>query len=201
MGGMGDMFGGMGDLFGGGGGMGGMGGMSSEQATPEERYDLLPEGALVLIRGIQSRTELNDKLGYVQDFQEARQRYVVKLKETSETMSLSVQKLHHVVLNARIKGLKERPDLDGIEGIVYEFSEESSSFKVQVTSKKEQLSLAPDNLELPDGTSVQIVGVQKLPDLNGRRGRILSFNEATGRYSVQISAGEVKHLRPANVHP
>eukprot|EP00747_Dinoflagellata_sp_TGD_P191926 gnl/TRDRNA2_/TRDRNA2_56006_c1_seq1.p1 gnl/TRDRNA2_/TRDRNA2_56006_c1~~gnl/TRDRNA2_/TRDRNA2_56006_c1_seq1.p1 ORF type:complete len:570 (+),score=92.42 gnl/TRDRNA2_/TRDRNA2_56006_c1_seq1:1-1710(+) len=171
-------------------------------ADPERRFDLLPNGAVVIIASLSSRPDLQGKLATVVGYDADQQHYLVNVRDTGETASLNASNCQHVVFNVRIKGLVVQPELNGVgDALVFEFEQLSGSFKVQVTSQKMVLSLPPENIELPSGTSVEIMGVQSRPELNGRRGKIVAFDADVGRYSVQMSAGEIKQLRPANVRP
>eukprot|EP00746_Dinoflagellata_sp_MGD_P127599 gnl/MRDRNA2_/MRDRNA2_62133_c1_seq1.p1 gnl/MRDRNA2_/MRDRNA2_62133_c1~~gnl/MRDRNA2_/MRDRNA2_62133_c1_seq1.p1 ORF type:complete len:448 (-),score=64.31 gnl/MRDRNA2_/MRDRNA2_62133_c1_seq1:41-1384(-) len=71
----------------------------------------------------------------------------------------------------------------------------------QVAGGKTVVSLKPENVMLPRGVVVKVVGVFKQPELNGRRGKILSFDHEEGRYSVQMSRSEIKQLKPDKLRP
>lgn len=209
------MLGGMMGTGGGGGGgmMGGMGGLfdmmgngmmggGAPQRAPES-FHTLPRGTPVLINGVCSKPELNGKVATVQNYNADRDRYTVVVQggENDGPVALGPDKLEHLVQGVHIVGLSGRPELNGQQATVVNFDKESGRFRVQVESKKEVVSLKPDNFIMPDGTSVEIMGVQKQPQLNGRRGKIRSFDKATGRYNVQFSASDVKSMKPANVRP
>ena len=51
------------------------------------------------------------------------------------------------------------------------------------------------------GKQVKIHGLQAKPELNGRVGLAASYNDATGRYNVQLPDGRVLALQPKNLEP
>ena len=51
------------------------------------------------------------------------------------------------------------------------------------------------------GKQVKIHGLQAKPELNGRVGLAASYDDATGRYNVQLSDGSVLALQPKNLEP
>ena len=51
------------------------------------------------------------------------------------------------------------------------------------------------------GKQVKIHGLNAKPELNGRVGLAASYNNATGRYNVQLPDGSVLALQPKNLEP
>jgi NAD(P)-dependent dehydrogenase (short-subunit alcohol dehydrogenase family) len=51
------------------------------------------------------------------------------------------------------------------------------------------------------GLRVKISGLSGRPELNGQHGVAVSFSEASGRYSVSLSGGEVVALKSTNIEP
>ncbi len=49
------------------------------------------------------------------------------------------------------------------------------------------------------GKQVKIHGLQATPQLNGQVGLAESYNNATGRYNVKLSNGDVKAFHPKNL--
>eukprot|EP00746_Dinoflagellata_sp_MGD_P132869 gnl/MRDRNA2_/MRDRNA2_66556_c0_seq1.p1 gnl/MRDRNA2_/MRDRNA2_66556_c0~~gnl/MRDRNA2_/MRDRNA2_66556_c0_seq1.p1 ORF type:complete len:343 (-),score=51.42 gnl/MRDRNA2_/MRDRNA2_66556_c0_seq1:20-1048(-) len=191
--GFGGVMGGLFDMLGGSGGMApGSHGMAHAQ-------NALPAGTPVIIHGITARPELNGARAVVQDFLPMQRRYTVAVGG-SFVLSLSCDKLEQVVPNVRIAGLTERPDLNGMEGTLLSFDPDSSRFRLQ-TSLDVVLSLRPDNVVLPNGVVIEVVGVQKRAELNGQWGRIVSFDPVAGRYTVQLRFDGIKMLRPLNLRP
>ena len=59
--------------------------------------------------------------------------------------------------------------------------------------------IAADQLRLPPGTLVTIVGLISRRDLNGSRATIASWDSAARRYVIQLFANEKIKLKPGNV--
>lgn len=182
-----DMFNGM--------GIGQMGGRPQKAA----RYDVLPEGTPVIIQGVHSQPQLNGQVAEVQDFQDDRKRYTVTMQNTDQTFALAADKLQQVVEGVRIADLASEPNLNGQEGILVGYDKDSGRFRVQTSNKV--VALKPNNVVLPNDIIVEIVGVQKQPELNGHRGKIVSYDPVAQRYNVQMRDSEIKQLRQVNVRP
>ena len=61
---------------------------------------------------------------------------------------------------------------------------------------------APQEQQLPAGTCVVISGLVNQPDFNGKRGRIVTFDERRGRYNMELDCNKQKlSLKPESLHP
>ena len=54
---------------------------------------------------------------------------------------------------------------------------------------------------LPAGTPMTVIGLRGAPEHNGKRGKVLSFDEESGRYEIMLTSGETLRIRPPNVQP
>jgi len=53
-----------------------------------------------------------------------------------------------------------------------------------------------------EGATVEIGGLKGMPELNGRRGKLVTFNSQSLRWNVDIEGGAgTKALNPANLVP
>jgi len=52
---------------------------------------------------------------------------------------------------------------------------------------------------LPSGTEVRVRGLQGAPQHNGKAGRVEDYDESTGRYTVQLSDGDVLRIKHTNL--
>jgi len=192
--------GGMGGL-GGMPGMSGMGGMPGGFRAPqqEKRYDTIPPGTVVSLKGLQSRPERNGDRGEVQQFDPRSGRYVVTLEDTDETMSVKPANLlqHvHVTLHA----LESKPEWNGQRGTIIAWDPYKERYNIYVMGLQRAVSLKPGNCILEKGTCGKITGLQSKPELNGKWGTITNFKHETGRYEVQLSRDKILRLKLENIH-
>ena len=52
---------------------------------------------------------------------------------------------------------------------------------------------------LPAGTPMTVIGLRGAPEHNGKRGKVTSFDEESGRYEILLASGETLRIRPPNV--
>ena len=195
MGGMGGMpVGGMGGM----GGMGGHPGFQRVSSQRQKRYDAIPPGTVVSLKGLISRPDRNGDRGEVQQFDPNSGRYIIVLEDTDETMSVKPSNLlQHV--HVKIHGLESRPDLNGQRGTILAWDEGKHRYNVYVMSESRVMSLKPANIILEEGTVAQISGLMAKPELNGKWGTIKSWSRDTGRYDVQLTADKIVRLKNENM--
>ena len=191
------------------GGMGGMpggfgGGRSSfpsamPQRPREKRYDAIPEGTVVSLKGLVSRSELNGDRGTVQQFDPRSGRYIVVLEDSEETMKVKPSNLlQHV--HVKLHGLESKPEWNGEKATIIAWDAKNERYNVYVMGVSKAMSLKPNNVILDNGTVGMITGLQSKPELNGKFGTIKSFNSDSGRYDVQLSKDKVLRLKLENIH-
>lgn len=191
------------------GGMGGlhMGGMPAgfgsmpQRASRRQvkRYDAIPPGTIVSLKGLQSRPERNGDRGEVAEYDEQAGRYVVFIEDSDEYLRVKPSNLlQHV--HIRLHGIESQPALNGKRGTIVAWSEANARYNIHVMDIGKIVSLKPSNVILENGTVGMIVGLQSKPELNGRYGTIKDFNRSTGRYDVQLSADQILRLKLENVH-
>jgi len=196
------MFGGMGGMPGGMGGFGG-GRASFPGATPqrprEKRYDAIPEGTVVSLKGLVSRPEMNGDRGTVQQYDPRSGRYIVVLEDSEETMKVKPSNLlQHV--HVKLHGLESKPEWNGEKATIIAWDAKNERYNVYVMGVSKAMSLKPTNVILDNGTVGMITGLQSKPELNGTFGTIKSFNSDSGRYDVQLSKDKVLRLKLENIH-
>ena len=59
----------------------------------------------------------------------------------------------------------------------------------------------PEPSALSVGGKVTVQGLKGAPQHNGKSGSCLSWNDAKGRYNVELESGEIVGIRPANLAP
>ena len=91
-------------------------------------------------------------------------------------------------IHASIVGIAGRPELNGREVDVVDFVFGKSRYTVEAEEdgKQKRFNLKPGNLLLAPGTVVVAMGLTGAPELNGRKGFVLGWDEAKQRYTVQL---------------
>lgn len=199
-------FGGMqGGSFGGmpGGAFGGMpggsfGGMPTRRNAPK-RYDAIPNGTVVTLKGLVSREDRNGDRGEIQEFDPSSGRYVVVIEDSDELLRVKpVNLLQHV--HVTLQGIESQPTLNGKEGTIIAWNEEKERYNIYVMDTMKVVSLKPTNTILANGTVAQISGLNAKPELNGKYGTINSWVSDSNRYEVQISSSQIIRIKVENMH-
>ena len=198
MGGFGGMPGMGGGMPGMGGGMGGRPGYGRPRRPQPKRYDAIPPGTPVSLKGLVSRPEKNGDSGEVKEYDPSSGRYVVQLEDTEETLKVKPTNiLQHV--QAKVHGLESRTDLNGAKARILAWDEARERYNIYVMSISKSISLKPSNIVLDNGAVGRITGLQSKPELNGKWGTIKGFNSTSGRYDVQLSADKILRLKLDNI--
>jgi hypothetical protein len=197
-----------GSMFGGpmGGSMGGFPGGSFGQPHPQQRpqqrrvkrYDTIPAGTVVSLKGLQSQPERNGDRGEVQDYDDASGRYIVQLEDSEECLRVKPSNLlQHV--HVTLQGIESQPELNGKRGTIIAWNDHKGRYQIYCMDMAKVLSLRPTNVILENGTVGHIVGLQAKPQLNGKFGTIKSWDRTSNRYDVYISADQILRLKAENV--
>ena len=56
-------------------------------------------------------------------------------------------------------------------------------------------------IEIPVGARVELRGLQAKPDLNGKRGRVMTFVALSGRYAIRVDDHGHFNVKPKNLFP
>lgn len=84
-----------------------------------------------------------------------------------------------------VRDLAKAQEHNGKMGKIVGWKPDKSRYDVEVgESGGQTLSLRPNNLT--QLCSVELVGIEKQPELNGQAGQILNFNESQSRYVVKL---------------
>jgi len=98
-----------------------------------------------------------------------------------------------------VRGLKSAAEHNGKTGKIKGWDDSKGRYEVELESDS-TLSLKPQNLT--QMCSVNIVGIESQPEMNGKPGSVLSFNEETGRYAVRlqerVGGRDAIALQPSN---
>uniref|UniRef100_A0A7S1DAL8 Uncharacterized protein n=1 Tax=Cyclophora tenuis TaxID=216820 RepID=A0A7S1DAL8_CYCTE len=185
-------------------GMGGMGGMHGGfggrpgYAAPEKRYDAIPEGTVVTLKGLVSASDRNGDRGVVRNFIPSSGRYVVELEDSDETMSVKpINLLQHV--RVRVQGIESQPHLNGENGTVIAWNPQTERYNIYVESLRKVVSLKPNNVILDSGTVGQVTGLASKPELNGKWGTVKAWRRDTNKYDLQLSASKIIRIKVENL--
>lgn len=99
-----------------------------------------------------------------------------------------------------IDGLTKAQEHNGKTGRIAGWDEAKKRYEVELEGDT-TLSLRPANLT--QQCSVSLAGIESQPEMNGRKARIINYNQQNGRYMVKlderINGKDVVGLQPANI--
>ncbi len=196
-------------MGGGGGGMpagmsAGMGGgmpgarQSARRPAAPPRYDAIPPGTVVSLKGLVNASDRNGDRGVVKQYIPSSGRYVVELEDSEDTMSVKPSNLlQHV--HIRIHDIQSQPELNSKTGTIITWNSHKERYAIYVMDLKKVVSLKPGNVVLESGTVAQITGLSSRPELNGKWGTIKNWVKESNKYDVQLSPQQVIRLKVENM--
>ena len=164
-----------------------------------KRYDAIPNGTAVSLKGLISQPERNGDRGEVIDYDATAKRYTVLLEDT-EDEKLRVKPdnlLQHV--HVRLHNIESQPTLNGQRGTIIAWDGKKERYNIYVMDLSRVVSLKPNNMILDVGTVAKIVNLTGKPELNQQFGTIKSFISESSRYDVQLSEQQVVRIKLDNV--
>ena len=202
---MGGMPGGMPGGMGAGGGFGPNGmptgpGRSPASAPYPDRPDVIPKGARVRLRNLTAAAHQNGKDGTIQNYDASRARYQVAINGDGETLSIKGANLLQLV-GVTIRGVSSSPEYNNTKGSVVGFDGDGVQGRYHITTTTgKAVALKPANVIIEDGCRIWVGGLSK-QELNGKQGKIVNFDQSTGRYTVQLAntQNQLVKLKPENV--
>ena len=164
-----------------------------------QRADLIPQGTVVRVIGLQRQQEHNGKTGVVEptdQSDESKGRYKIRLVDDVEdkVLHLRPDNLSLEVAACKLKNITSKPELNGVRGAtVRTYNAEKNRYVIDVptvmppsgATGSQAMMLAPTCVVLPNGTRVQLFGLNKA-ELIGLWGTVLSFDDGEDKYIVQI---------------
>lgn len=97
-----------------------------------------------------------------------------------------------------LKGLQNRPERNGDRGQIVDYDPAAGRYTVVVEDTDEALRVKPSNLL--QHIHVRLESLGGLPELNGKQGTIIAWNEHKERYNVYVmDKSKVYSLKPANI--
>jgi len=170
----------------------------SASAPVAQRYDTIPPGTVVSLKGLVNAPERNGDRGVVKQYKPDTGRYIVVLEDSEETMSVKASNLlQHV--HVRIIDIQSQPELNGKTGTVLTWLPSKERYNIYVMALKKVVSIKPGNVVLDKGTVAQITGLRSKPELNGKFGTIKEWIRDANKYDVQLSAQEIIRVKVENM--
>jgi DnaJ family protein C protein 8 len=149
---------------------------------------LLEPGTAVLVEGLKARPDLNGKPAVVVAFAAERERYQVKMTATEEELYLRPANVSAAAPSGNAASSGPPPEVP--------LAEETPAS----TDAAEPRPPARPPTTLEPGTGVELSGLKSRPDLNGKRGRVVSYVPDRERYHVVVlGTNEETYLRAANL--
>ena len=83
-------------------------------------------------------------------------------------------------------------------GMLLDVDEEAGQYTIELPDST-VIQRPRADVVMPEGTWLQLAGLQQKPELNGQCGAVQSFNRADGRYEIRLGSGDVVRIKPQNV--
>jgi len=167
------------------------------RAQPEQP-SVLPNGTKVFLRGLQGAAQHNGKAGVVESHDASAGRYVVQLSD-GDTLKVRFDNLLQQ-LRCTVSGMQNKPELNGKSATTAGYDEEKGRYHADITGVG-RASLLPANLILPKDARGKVVGLQSAAAArwNEQIGKVLSFDQETGRYEMEMTREDRVRIKPANL--
>jgi len=157
----------------------------------DDRSPCLRTGARVVIHSLVSRSELNDRLGTLHEFDELEGRWKVLLDDDTAVAGLSLRP-------ANIK-LAPSPE---VAAPPYSVAAPAASsqpvHQVPVVTEMQGSHTAVAGVIEP-GMRVRVAGLASRADLNGKQGTVSDFDSELGRWKVKLDDDSGLSLLPKNL--
>lgn len=174
------------------------GGIPMQRAAPRKRYDAIPAGTIVSLKGLVNRPDRNGDRGEVVDYDPATGRYTILIEDSDEQIKVKPNNLlQHV--HVKVHGVESQPELNGLKGTIIAWNDQKQRYNVYVMDRSRVVGLKPTNVILEPGTVGMIMGLLSKPELNGRYGRINSWFKDQNRYEVQLSKDQIIRIKVENI--
>ena len=185
-------------MFGGGMPMGVAGGGMPQRRPAVKRYDAIPNGTVVSLKGLVGQPERNGDRGEITDYDSSTGRYTVVLEDTEEMLRVKpTNLLQHI--HVTLQGIESQPALNGQRGTIIAWNEHNERYNIYVMNLSKVVSLKPANVILENASVGKIVNLTAKPELNGKFGTIKSWIRDSNRYEVQVSGSSVLRIKTDNI--
>lgn len=166
--------------------------------APVPRYDAIPNGTIVSLKGLVNRSDRNGDRGEIVEYDPSTGRYTIAIEDSDELIKVKPSNLlQHIHVN--LQGIESQRDLNGLKGTIIAWNDHKQRYNIYVMDRSKVVSLKPTNVILEPGTVGMIVGLLAKPQLNGKYGTIKAWIKDSHRYDVQVSADQVVRVRVENI--
>lgn len=163
-----------------------------------KRYDAIPNGTAVSLKGLISRPDRNGDRGEIVDYDPVGKRYTVQLEDSDEKLSVKPDNLlQHI--HVQLHNIESQPALNGQQGTIIAWDNSKERYNIYVMELSKCVSLKPTNVIFENGTVAKIVNLASKPELNQQFGTIKAWIRDTNRYDVQVSTNQVVRIKVDNV--
>eukprot|EP00051_Salpingoeca_urceolata_P011804 m.146671 g.146671 ORF g.146671 m.146671 type:complete len:168 (-) comp17261_c2_seq2:19-522(-) len=152
----------------------------------------IPAGTRVQVFG-KPTDPWNGQLGAIVEFQTSSGVFVVQIEGGSE-VQVPPDAIRQLVANVTVAGD------DAAAGDIVRYSTNVPGMVLAEVCPQREPSffIETDQLVVPVGTSVRIVGLKKSVEHNGKWGHVTGYDAKTGRMRVKCSEGTVLSLKRSN---
>lgn len=169
-------------------------------ARPEE----IPPGTRIVLRGLKAES-VNGSIGTVLGGLQAgeSERYPITFTVAGKQKKAAVRRCN--MLQILPFAIERKSGKQDVKDATAAWDAGNSAYRVWVPGQEkkdqEDVFATPDELRLPDGCRVRVVGLAKAPKYNGSFAMVCGFDEATSRYVVDFGAAASKRvkIRAANL--
>jgi len=180
---------------------------SQQQQQPQQKYDIIPRGTVVSLKGLVNAPDRNGDKGIIQQHNSQTGRYIINLNEDEgssvegrdkKTMSIKAGNIQQHI-QVKIHNIEHKIELNGTTGTIVSWATSNGRYCIYITSLQELVYLLPGNVILANGTVAQIHGLQSKPELNNTFGTIKEWIRDTNKYDIQLSPQQVIRVKVENV--
>lgn len=175
----------------------------------------IPAGSEVKLMALQSKPELNGRRGKVQGFDAAKGRYWVETAGEAGAETLSLKRDNLLQVGLRVSLIELAPDgsgaalPEGAEAHAFDrtgtpvaldgYDAEANAYYVDVGGGAPPVLAPAGCCQVEVGTTGVVVGLQGAPEHNGKAGRLMAHDGASGRYMVALDASKQLKLKRGNL--
>ena len=148
----------------------------------------------VLIYGLVNNDRYNDKEGTTTNYDANKMRYTVRIDSRTEMMLKHENLLQ--LIDVTICNLVNKKELNGKIGKIIGICNDLGRYKINLEGQV--IALKQDNFIVPNGTCISLYNLNR-QELNGKKGRVLSFNSEDKRYKIGINKNLQYNIKLENI--
>eukprot|EP00040_Diaphanoeca_grandis_P010888 m.55802 g.55802 ORF g.55802 m.55802 type:complete len:261 (+) comp22133_c0_seq2:228-1010(+) len=159
---------------------------STLQNLRQTAFDVIPYGQMIKAFGLKA-TQYNGLTGKCLSYIPEKKRYTVQLEKNDTKIELALKRTNFVQI------LKVTRETDPSKSNTIADVNSSHEYVLDDGS-----TVSSDQVILPNDTTCELVGLSKA-ELNGKIGKILSYDKESGRYLVQMKMDLQLKIKRTNV--